>query len=58
MKHHNINLRRAFLYVRKKRNQICPNKKFMDCLLDYELKLFGKNSLTRDECIQLFYYTS
>ena len=57
MKYYKIELKRAFLYVRHKRNQICPNKKFMSCLLDYELSLFGKNSLTYDECIKLFYYT-
>ena len=57
MKYYKIELKRAFLYIRHKRNQICPNKKFMSCLLDYELSLFGKNSLTYDECIKLFYYT-
>ena len=57
MKYYNLNLKTAFILVRKKRDRICPNKKFMECLLDYELSLFGKNSLTYDECIQLFYYT-
>jgi len=57
IKYFNINLKQAFLYTRKKRNQICPNKKFMECLLDYELSLLGKNSLTHNECIHLFYYT-
>ena len=57
MKYYKLNLKTTFLYVKKKRNQICPNKKFMECLLDYELALFGKNSLSYDECIKLFYYT-
>jgi protein-tyrosine phosphatase len=57
MKYYKLNLKTTFLYVKKKRNQICPNKKFMECLLDYELALFGKNSLSYDKCIKLFYYT-
>ena len=57
MKYYNLDLKTAFISVRKKRDRICPNKKFMQCLLDYELSLFGKNSLTYDECIKLFYYT-
>jgi protein-tyrosine phosphatase len=57
MKYYKLDLKTAFLLVRKRRERICPNKKFMQCLLDYELSLFGKNSLTYDECIQLFYYT-
>lgn len=56
MKHHKLVLIDAFQYVKKRRNQICPNKRFMECLLEYELKLFGENSLTYDECIQLFYF--
>jgi len=57
MKYYKLDLKSVFLLVRKRRNRICPNKKFMECLLEYELSLFGKNSLTHDECIQLFYYT-
>ena len=57
MKYYKLDLKTAFLLVRKRRERICPNKKFMQCLLDYELTLFGKNSLTYDECIKLFYYT-
>jgi protein-tyrosine phosphatase len=57
MKYYNLDLKKTFIYVRNKRRQICPNKKFMECLLDYELSLFGENSLTYDECIKLFYYT-
>ncbi len=57
IKYYNISLKKAFLYVRSKRNQICPNKKFMEYLLEYELKIIGKNSLTYDKCINLFYYT-
>ena len=57
MKYYEINLEDAFLYVRKRRNRICPNKKFMTYLYEYELKLFGENSLTYDEYVALFYYT-
>jgi protein-tyrosine phosphatase len=58
MKYHNLSLKDAFLYVRNRRNQICPNKQFMKYLLNYELSLFGKNSLSEANCIHLFYYTS
>ena len=57
MKYLNLNLRDAFLLVRSKSPLICPNKEFMKYLLEYELKIFGENSLTYDECINLFYYT-
>lgn len=57
MKHHGLNLHDSFSQVKQKRNQIVPNKKFMSYLLDYELKLFSKNSLTYNECINLFFYT-
>jgi len=56
MKYYEMNLECAFLYVRKRRNQICPNKRFMTYLLEYEFKLFGENSLTYDECVDLFYF--
>ena len=36
IKYFNISLKKAFLYVRNKRNQICPNKNFMEHLLEYE----------------------
>ena len=57
MKNYKLDLKNAFIGVRNERNRICPNKKFMKCLLDYELHLFGKNSLTYEKCITLFYYT-
>jgi dual specificity phosphatase 12 len=57
MKYYKLDLKTTFVLVKKKRHQICPNKKFMECLLDYEQVLFGKNSLSYDECIKLFYYT-
>ena len=57
MKYYKLNLKTTFLYVKKKRNQICPNKKFMTYLYEYEFKLFGENSLTYDEYVTLFYYT-
>jgi len=56
MKYYEMDLREAFLYVRKRRKMICPNKQFMIYLHDYEFKLFGENSMTYDECVQLFYY--
>lgn len=57
MRYYNLNLKDAFIYVREKRNQICPNKKFMECLLEEELRIFGSNSLSYKEFIKLFYYT-
>jgi atypical dual specificity phosphatase len=57
MKYYEMTLEDAFLYVRKRRNRICPNKQFMKYLYEYEFKLFGENSLTYDECVNLFYYT-
>jgi len=57
MKYYKLDLKNTFTRVRYNRNRICPNKNFMKCLLDYELSLFGKNSLTYDECVKLFYYT-
>lgn len=57
MQYYRLTLEQAFKAVRSKRNQICPNKNFMKHLLEYELALFGKNSLTYNECIKLFYYT-
>uniref|UniRef100_A0A6C0IVZ1 Tyrosine specific protein phosphatases domain-containing protein n=1 Tax=viral metagenome TaxID=1070528 RepID=A0A6C0IVZ1_9ZZZZ len=57
MKYYELSLKDAFLYVKRKRDRICPNKKFMTYLYEYEFKLFGENSLTYDECINLFYYT-
>ena len=57
MKYYEMNLEDAFLYVRKRRNRICPNKQFMTYLYEYEFKLFGENSLTYDEYVNLFYYT-
>jgi protein-tyrosine phosphatase len=55
MKYYKLNLREAFLYVRNRRKQICPNKNFMNYLLEYEKKLFEKNSITYDECMKLFF---
>lgn len=57
MKYYEMDLREAFLYVRKRRKMICPNKQFMIYLREYEFQLFGENSLTLEECIQLFYYS-
>lgn len=57
MRYYNFNLKDAFIYVRKRRSQICPNKKFMEYLLEEEKRIFGDNSLSYKEFIQLFYYT-
>ena len=57
MKYFRLDLRNSFLAVRSCRRFICPNKQFIKYLLDYELKLFGKNSITFDKCIEIFYYT-
>jgi protein-tyrosine phosphatase len=57
MRYCNANLKEAFKYVRSKRRQICPNKKFMEYLLKEELKILGYNSMTYNECIHLFFYT-
>ena len=40
MKYYKYDLKKAFLFVRSKRNQICPNKQFMNYLIDYEMQLF------------------
>jgi protein-tyrosine phosphatase len=57
MRYCEANLKQAFNYIRRKRNQICPNKKFMEYLLEEEFRLLGYNSLTHADCIQLFFYT-
>ena len=57
MKYYNMNLEDAFVYVRKRRKRICPNKQFMSYLYDYEFKMFGENALTYDEYVNLVYYT-
>ena len=55
MKYYKLNLRDTFLYVRNRRQQICPNKQFMNYLIEYEKTIFGKNSITYDECMKLFF---
>lgn len=57
MNYYDLNLKDAFNYVRNKRNMICPNKKFLRCLFDYEMKLFGRNIIKWDEMVQLCFYT-
>ena len=57
MNYYDLNLKDTFNYVRNKRNMICPNKKFLRCLFDYEMKLFGRNSIKWDEMVQLCFYT-
>lgn len=57
MNYYELNLKDAFNYVRNKRNRICPNKKFLRCLFDYEMKLFGRNSIKWDEMVHLCFYS-
>ena len=57
MKYYKMCFKDAFVLVKNRRNEVCPNKNFMKKLLDYEKLLFGKNSLTYEECIYLFYFT-
>ena len=57
MNYYEFNLKDAFNYVRNKRNMICPNKKFLRCLFEYEMKLFGRNSIKWDEMVQLCFYS-
>lgn len=57
MKYKRMDLKSAFIWVRKQRNRVCPNSHFMECLLEYETQLFDKNSMTLSECKNLFYYT-
>ena len=56
MRKNSLRLKDAFLEVYTKRPLICPNKRFMQYLLEDEKKQFGENSLTQEECIQLFFY--
>jgi protein-tyrosine phosphatase len=56
MRYYDVNLKEAFKYVKSKRNIICPNKKFVEYLIQDEKKIFGYNSLTYKEFIDLFYY--
>lgn len=57
MRYHHLTLKDAFKFLRNKRSQICPNKKFMEYLLEEEFNLYSCNSLTHNECVQLFFYT-
>lgn len=57
MKYFGVSLKEAYTGLLSKRRIICPNKHFMECLLKYEHEIYGKNSLTYKECVNLFYYT-
>lgn len=48
MKSQKMSLKEAYLFVKSKRNIICPNHGFIFQLVDYEVQLFGKHSLNRD----------
>jgi len=61
MKHKKLDLKSAFLLVRKNRPIIAPNKGFFRQLLIYEKQLFGVNSITSEEYSEKYYppyYTS
>lgn len=45
MKHHRMTLREAYNHVKSRRAVIHPNVGFFKQMLDYEKKLFGKNSV-------------
>ena len=56
MRTYDCNLVQAFQCVKRIRPIICPNKKFMEYIWREEYRINGKNSVTFDECIQLFYF--
>lgn len=56
MKQYEINLKDTFMYVKNKRNIICPNKRFLKYLFHYEREIFGRNSITWDEIVELCFY--
>ena len=49
MKYHNISLKDALYLVKQKRPIISPNRGFIRQLIEYENKLFKKNSITFEE---------
>lgn len=51
MKYYEITLKEALYLVKLKRPIICPNRGFIKQLLEYENKLFKKNSITFEEII-------
>lgn len=53
MKYYNMNLKNAITHVKKNRPQICPNKGFVLQLLEYEKRLYGNNSITFKEIIEV-----
>lgn len=56
MKYHGLKLKEALVGVRDKRNIICPNKRFLKYLFEYEKNIYGKNEFEWDEIVQLCYY--
>lgn len=53
MKYYAMNLKDAITHVKKNRPQICPNKGFVLQLLEYEKMLYGNNSITFKEIIEV-----
>ena len=56
MKYYGLKLKEALVCVRAKRNMICPNKKFLKYLFDYEKIIYGKNETKWDDIVQLCFY--
>lgn len=57
MKYRGLNLKEALVCVRDKRSIVCPNKKFLEHLFKYEKNIFGKNSSTWNDIVNLCYYS-
>lgn len=45
MKYQRMSLKSAFIFVKERRNKSKPNNTFFQQLVNYEKKLFGKNSV-------------
>ena len=56
MKYYDIKLRDALVYVKDNRSVICPNKRFLKYLFEYEKKIFGENKNTWEEISSIFYF--
>lgn len=51
MKYYAMTLRDALYLVKQKRNVILPNPSFLKQLIQYEKKLYNKNSVTYEEAV-------
>ena len=50
-----MRLKDAFIHVKKTRRIVCPNQGFVKQLIEYELEIFGANSVSIPENIQSYY---